>query len=308
MRIAITGGDGFIGKELKKILRERGHEVLGFGRASSGGSPSLWDKAGWSTALAGVEAVVHLAGRAHVTSETAADPLGEFRRVNVDGTLCVASAAISAGVRRFVFVSSIGVLGNVTDAKPFSESSVPRPTEPYAVSKYEAELALQALQSNDNLQLVVVRPPLVYGPGAKGNFLRLMKLVQWGMPLPLRSVDNRRSFVGVTNLCELLMLCAEREVDLRHRLFVASDGDASTPQLLALLARHMQRPCRVFSFPTMALEALATVGGFRSAYRSLTGNLQVDSQQARVVLGWKASKSFEQGIKEMVDSFAEVSA
>jgi nucleoside-diphosphate-sugar epimerase len=301
IRIAVTGADGFVGRELCTVLREHGHEVLPIARHSN--SPSLDDRTGWERLLVGSSAVIHLAGRAHVLREVAARPLEEFRKVNVAGTLCIAQAAASAGVRRFVFASSIGVLGSESADEPFREDTAPRPTEPYAISKYEAELALRSLEGHTGLEVAILRPPLIYGPHVKGNFLRLLRLVAAGIPLPLGFVNNRRSFVGVTNVSDLLRLCAVRPLGAQ-RLFVASDGqDVSTPELLAMLAARMRRPNRVFGFPVAPLRLLATMAGRGAEYRRLAGDLAVDSALARSVLGWRPPKSLDVGMAEMVNWF-----
>jgi UDP-glucose 4-epimerase len=303
MHIAVTGADGFIGRELCGVLRRNGYEARAFGRSSACGA----DHDGWRGVLSGVDAVIHLAGRAHVIKEVVEDPLKEFRKVNVDGTLGVAQAAREAGVSRFVFVSSIGVLGNDSGSGVFSEETRPAPGEPYAVSKHEAELALRQLEQRTGLEVVIVRPPLVYGAHVKGNFHRLLRLVAMGIPLPLGSVANHRSFVGVTNLSELLLLCAARPIGA-HRLFVVSDGhDLSTPELLGMLASRMKRPKRIFQFSTTILRGSAALLGRQRELQRLTGNLRVNSTLARSALGWTPSKSLETGIGEMVDWFVRSS-
>jgi nucleoside-diphosphate-sugar epimerase len=302
LRIAVTGADGFVGRELQTVLRQHGCDALAVGRPGPG-VPALGDTAGWCRILAGAQVVVHLAARAHVVRESAADPLEQFRAVNVAGTLSVARAAVGAGVRRFIFVSSIGVLGNETTGVAFSEDTPPRPVEPYAVSKHEAELALQALERETGLEVSIVRPPLIYGPHVKGNFLRLLKLVAAGIPLPLGAVRNCRSLVGVTNASEFLWHCAVQPLPAR-RLFVISDGhDTSTPELLGILATLMRRRSRVFRFPPRVLSRLAALAGRQGEYRRLTSDLAVDSRRAREQLGWRPRKSLEAGLAETVDWF-----
>jgi nucleoside-diphosphate-sugar epimerase len=305
LRIAITGAHGFVGRELCTVVQKHGCDVLGIGRQGVNDSPSLEDGPGWQRILTGAQAVVHLAARAHVLQETAARPLDEFRKVNVEGAMCVARAAVAAKVRRFVFVSSIGVLGNESAAEAFCENTLPRPVEPYAISKHEAEQGLKGLAEESGLELVIVRPPLIYGPQVKGNFLRLLRLAAAGIPLPLGAVNNRRSFVGVTNVSEVLFLCAVRPLGA-ERLFVVSDGhDVSTPELLGMLAARMRRPNRVFRFPTAPLRLLASAVGRAAEYRRLTSDLRVDSRLVRSVFGWQPSKSLEEGMAEMVDWFVQ---
>jgi nucleoside-diphosphate-sugar epimerase len=305
VRIAVTGAHGFVGRELCTVVQKYGCDVLAIGRQGVDDSPSLEDGVGWQRILTGAEAVIHLAARAHVLQETATRPLDEFRKVNVEGALCVARAAAAAGVRRFVFVSSIGVLGNESAAEAFCENTVPRPVEPYAVSKYEAEQALKELAEQSGLEVVIVRPPLIYGPHVKGNFLRLLRLAAAGIPLPLGAVNNRRSFVGVTNVSEVLFLCAVRPLGAQ-RLFVVSDGhDVSTPELLGMLAARMQRPNRIFRFPAAPLRLLTSAVGRAAEYRRLASDLRVDSRLVRSVLEWQPSKSLEEGMGEMVDWFMQ---
>ncbi len=248
-------------------------------------------------------AVVHLAARAHVIVERQRDPLGEFRKVNLTGAVVTCEAAMRAGVPRFVCVSSIGVLGTASGDRIFTESDPPSPTEPYAISKWEAEQALHAMEvTSPSTEIVVVRPPLVYGPGVKGNFLRLLRLIHSGLPLPLGKVKNQRSYVGLHNLCEFLMVCALHPH--AKGLFLVSDGeDVSTPDLLNIIAEAMGKRSRVFDFPRLPLYALATALGRGAELERLTGNLRVDSSLARSKLGWNPSMNLHAGIVQMVDWF-----
>ena len=303
LRIAVTGARGFVGRELCAIVQKHQCDVLPVGHQDGRESPSLHDGPGWQRILTGTRAVIHLAARAHVLRETKASPLDEIRRVNVEGALCVARAAVAAGVRRFVFVSSIKVLGTESNAEAFCENTVPRPAEPYALSKYEAEQGLEELARQTGLEVVIVRPPLTYGPHVKGNFLGLLRLAAAGIPLPLGAVNNRRSLIGVTNLSEVLVLCAVRALG-PQRLFVVSDGhDVSTPELLDMLAAHMRRTSRVFRFPIAPLRMLASAVGRAAEYQKLTGDLRIDSSLVRSVLDWRPSKSLEAGMAEMVNWF-----
>jgi nucleoside-diphosphate-sugar epimerase len=247
--------------------------------------------------------VIHLAARAHVTREAHDDPLGEFRKVNLHGALAVAELAARARVTRFVFVSSIGVLGNASGGRIFSESDAPSPAEPYAVSKWEAEQSLRVLAKSSALQIVVVRPPLTYGPHVKGNFLRLLRLVKSGVPLPFGGVRNSRSYIGVHNLCEFLILCAFHP-SANGRTFNVSDGeDLSTPELLQLMAAAMGKKARLFHCPAPLLRAAATVLRKRTELDRLTANLRVDSSLAREALGWRPALDLRTGIAQMVRSF-----
>lgn len=302
MHIAVTGANGFIGQELCRTQAGQHRFTAINGPSSTAPAPALDDEAQWVQLLRGSEAVVHLAGRAHVLREQAADPLSEFRRINVVGTLHIARAAIQAGVRRFVFVSSIGVLGS-SSREVLRESSPPAPTEPYAVSKYEAELALRELASSGDLELVIVRPPLVYGPGVKGNFLRLMKLVALGLPLPLGSLHEPRSFIGVRNLSGALLACATRP-EANGETFVVSDGeDISTAELLAALATAMNKGRLIWQCPPSLLKFVMALLGKGGEFARMSSRLQVDSGLIRARLGWMPEQSLHEGLRGMADWF-----
>lgn len=301
-RIWITGASGFVGRQLCLEAVQRGCSVL----ASSRMPPGLLQHANmeWTShqqALSGavlgqLDVVIHVAARAHQLRETAADPTAAFRAANVDVSLAVAHAAKQAGAARFVYVSSIGVNGDATQGRPFHESDMPNPVEPYAVSKLEAEQALREHCAASGLQLAIVRPPLVYGLGAPGNFARLLKLAQSGLPLPLAAVDNRRSFVAVENLCDLLLCLAEHPA-AAGELFLVSDGeDFSTPGLLRLLAQSAGTPSRLWSLPPALLRAGAALLGQQRTFDKLCGSLQVDASKARQLLGWMPPLSATEGL------------
>jgi nucleoside-diphosphate-sugar epimerase len=300
MRVFVTGVDGFIGARLGAVLTRSGHTVKGVSRKDTG---DIGPQTQWAPLLVGSDAVIHLANRAHVTHESNVNPLQEFRRVNVLGTLRLAKIAQQEGVGRFVFVSSIGVNGVQTLGASFTEKDRPNPVEPYAISKLEAEEELRSLAIQSKVELVIVRPPLVYGPNAKGNFHRLIRMVDKGVPLPLGSVRNLRSFVGVDNLAELLGVCVEHPA-AAGQLFLAADGhDVSTPELLDTIARAMRRRPRVFRFPLRGLRLMAALAGFGKELERLTGSLQVDASRAADLLDWRAAKTFDAGIEEMVHSY-----
>jgi UDP-glucose 4-epimerase len=304
IKIAVTGASGFIGKVLCSMLRSRGIEVVPIGRELLDTSASNGSAKALGSSMAGAAAVIHLAARAHVMRDEHTNPLAEYRRVNLNGTLRVAEAARGAGARRFVFVSSIGVHGNSSGERVFRETDEPAPVEPYAISKWDAEQALRSLAQPSSLELVIVRPPLVYGPEVKGNFLRLLHLLHRGVPLPLGSVPNRRSYIGVENLCDLLILCASHEA-APGQLFLASDDeDISTPQLLRVLARGMRVPQRVFNCPVPMLRLLASLAGKQAELQRLTASLRVDAGNTRNVLGWRPAVSLQAGLTEMAQWFA----
>lgn len=310
--IAVTGADGFIGAALCSVLSARAHHVIRIVRRPHGAGndrrvvADLASCEQLDAVLSGADAVVHLAGRAHVLRETESDPEAAFRRSNVDATVRLVEAAARVGIRRFVFVSSIGVNGNCTLGTPFTESDVPAPVEPYARSKLAAEQQLQAAAGAAGIETVVVRPPLVYGPGVKGNFLRLLRLVDRGIPLPLATVDNRRNLIGVENLSELLSLCVERP-GAAGELFLAAEPEAhSTAQLLRAMAMALGRPNRLFGFPPGILRASARLVGLQTQFDKLCGSLEVNADKARRVLGWSPSVTFEEGIARTAAWFQEL--
>lgn len=308
--VLVTGSDGFIGTRLVTLLAREGHAVIGMSRRSSGHSPlatrivaDVAEFDDWSQVLRGVDCVVHLAGRAHVVAETDRDPLASFRRVNVEGTRRLGEAAARNHVRRLVFLSSIGVTGSATCGQPFTEEDAPAPVEPYAVSKWEAEQCLLRICAHGAPELVIIRPPLVYGPGVKGNLLRLLRLIATGVPLPFASVRNRRSFVGLDNLCGLLMSCAFDPVAAGQLFLAADDETISTPELLRLMARSMERQPRLWPCPPLLLTGMAALAGKADEVRRLCGSLEVDSAKARSLLRWRSSVPLATGVNEMVHSF-----
>ena len=218
--------------------------------------------------------------------ETANDPLAAFRRVNTLGTERLARQAAAAGVRRFVYVSSIQVNGNRTTGSAFSECDVPKPHDPYAVSKWEAEQALYRVSAQTGLEMVVVRPPLVYGPGVKGNFLRLLQVIEHGLPLPLASVKNQRSLIGVRNLVDFLTLCVQYPAAAGETFLIADGEDVSTPELIRRLAQAMGRSARLWPCPVGPMRLAARAAGKESAIERLCGSLTVDSAKARTLLSW----------------------
>jgi UDP-glucose 4-epimerase len=255
----------------------------------------------WSPALGGVDVVVHCAARVHMMHDPAADPPVAFRAVNVQGTVRLAQQAAAAGVRRFVFVSSVKVHGDATaPGRPFRADDAAAPQDAYGQSKWEAEQALQVFVQSVAMELVIVRPPLVYGPGVRANFAALMRWVQRGWPLPFAALDNRRSLVALDNLVDLLCLCLHHP-GAAGQVFMVSDGeDVSTAELVRRLAEVLGRPARLFPIPVVWLERAAALVGKRPAVQRLCGSLQVDIEKTRSVLGWQPPLSLEQGLQQLV--------
>lgn len=285
----ITGGTGFVGRALVKRLGDQ--PVCLATRAS----------AGWREALVGITTVVHLAARVHIMDDTAVDPLAAFRAVNVDGTLNLARQAAVAGVKRFVFVSSVKVNGEFTHVgQAFTEENAPNPQDAYGQSKHEAELGLRQIAADTDMEVVIIRPPLVYGHGVKANFAALMRAVQRGWPLPLGAVHNRRSLVALDNLVDFIVTCITLP-QAANQTFLVSDGhDLSTNELVRGLARAAGMPARLLPVPVWALQAAATLLGKGDAVQRLCGNLQVDIAKARTLLGWVPPVSVDEGLRRAV--------
>ena len=310
MRVLVTGASGFVGRTLLPALSLRSNVIVAAIRAALGdrdtpsNSVAIGDinaATNWSDALHGGDAVVHLAARVHVMSENARDPLREFRRVNTDGTLNLARQAAAAGVKRFIFLSTIGVNGNSTShGNFFTETSASLPHDPYSVSKHEAEVGLRAISKSTGMEIVIIRPTLVHGSKAPGNFGKLTRLVSKGLPLPLASIDNRRSLVGIDNLVDFIVTCLEHPA-AANETFLASDGeDLSTPDLIRRMARAMDRPARLLPVPKSVLIAAAAMLGKRDMAQRLCGSLQVDISKARALLGWNPPVSVDEGLRRAV--------
>lgn len=312
--LLLTGGTGFVGGALlDRLLSDcRYSPVVAVRRQicsfrSGLKTMEVGDISGvtnWQNALAGVKVVVHAAARAHVLSEESSDPLYEFRRVNVEGTLSLARQAVDSGVERFIFLSSIGVNGNIT-ARPFTEDDIPDPKESYAISKYEAELGLRELSKETGMQLVIIRPPLVYGPNAPGNFNRLIRAVDSGVPLPLGCINNQRSLVALDNLVDLIVTCIDHPA-AANQTFLVSDGeDLSTTELLRRMATALGKPARLLPVPSWLLEAGASMLGKKALSQRLCGSLQVDISKTRELLGWTPPLSVDAALRKTAAHFLE---
>ncbi len=256
----------------------------------------------WRAALRGVDAVFHLAARVHVMHDTSADPLLDFRRVNVQGTMHLARQAAALGVRRLVFVSSIKVNGEqTTPTRPFRADSTPAPVDPYGISKHEAERELLRLGGETGMEVAIVRPPLVYGPGVKANFASMMRALTRGVPLPLGAMDNTRSMVALDNLVDLLMVCLDHPA-AAGEIFLVSDGeDLSTTELLRRIARAMGKKAILFPVPAAWLEWGAGLLGKRALAQRLCGSLHVDIEKTRRLLNWTPPTTVDEGLKRAAE-------
>jgi len=311
--ILTTGTTGFIGRNLCSRLSEEGRKVRAAIRAISKVEtlPSVYETVAvnelglfptdWH-ALRGVSTIVHLAARVHIVEDLADDPLTEFRRINVGNTLSLARQAIVTGVKRFIFISSIGVNGNLNKI-PFTENDIENPSKPYAISKYEAELGLREIARNTDMEVVIIRPPLVYGPTAPGNFGSLLQWVNKGIPLPLGAIHNQRSLIALDNLVDFIVTCIDHPA-AANQTFLVSDGeDLSTTDLLQRVAQAMGKKTRLFPVPVGLLKLGAALLGKQAVAQRLCGSLQVDISKARRLLGWNPPISVDEGLRRAVQGF-----
>ena len=287
MKILITGQNGFIGKALFNSLQQQKHQVRGTVRNKQKTQKTQKNKdilvvgnidstTDWKDPLADVEVVIHLANRAHILNEKVADPLAIFREVNVAGTIQLAKQAVESGVKRFIFVSSIKVNGEQTSKHPFTVNDKPNPQDPYAISKLEAENTLRKIAQKSSMEIVIIRPPLVYGQGVKGNFQRLSRLVELGIPLPFSSIKNKRSLISLDNLLQILSKAVIDPAVANQTLLVSDALDLSTPQLIKKIANSIGKPARLFPFPIKLLKVIGRLTGQSEIINRLTENLQID--------------------------------
>ena len=306
MNISVTGANGFVGRYLSAAMISRGLTVQGLSRTSCKSENGISHivvtgidiDTVWRHALLGCDAIVHLAARVHVMHETTTNPLAEFRRVNVDGTLNLARQAAAAGVRRFVFISSVKVNGESTQTGvPFTADDTPAPLDAYGISKMEAEQGLRELAIQTGMEVVIIRPPLVYGPGVKANFAAMMRWLQRGVPLPLGAIHNQRSLVAIDNLVDLIVLCLKHPA-AANQTFLVSDGeDVSTTELLFRMGRAMGRPARLLPVPSSVLKLAGALLGKSDVVQRLCGSLQVDITKTQDLLGWTPPVSLGEGLR-----------
>lgn len=301
--ILITGATGFVGQMLVAALQAQHRDVRRVLRrpvhVNDSKDPIIGDigpDTDWHAALQGTHCVVHLAARTHVIDERHSDELAAYRRINVEATRNLAKQAAVAGVRRFVFLSSIKVNGEATDTNQFSRDDAPQPLDAYGISKREAEVALQRIGADTGMEIVILRPPLVYGPGVKGNFLRLLRAVASGTPLPLASINNRRSLVYAGNLVDAIISCMDAPAAAGKTYLVSDGEDVSTPTLIRKLAAALDMPPRLLPCPPALLHCSAALLGKRAAAMRLTGSLVVDNSALRKELGWEPRYTLDQGL------------
>lgn len=314
--ILITGATGFVGRALCARLCDLEAIRIAVRQIPAGNwlegvdvvQASLSPDQDWTGAMPGVTVVIHCAARVHVMNDNALDPLAEFRRVNVEGTLRLARQAAKAGVRRFVFLSSIKVNGEHSQpGRPFSADQLASPADPYGISKYEAETGLRALSLETGMEVVIIRPPLVYGPGVKANFLAMMQWLWRGIPLPLGGVTgNRRSLVYLDNLVDLIATCIVHPAAANQTFLVSDDEDLSSAALLGRTAAALGRPARLIPVPAGLIEIGAKLIGRPGIAQRLCGSLQVDISKTKQLLGWTPPFGVDEGLRRTAEHWLKV--
>ncbi len=316
MQILLTGASGFVGRAVQARLLIDGEHALRVAlrrqaHASpvvleSIAAPALCFDSDWSSAVDSIGAVIHCAARVHVMSDTASDPLVEFRKVNVEGSLNLARQAAAAGVKRFIFISSIKVNGEGTElGNPYKADDAPTPMDPYGISKMEAEQGLRALATATDMEVVIIRPVLVYGPGVKANFMNMMRWLHKGIPLPFGAIHNQRSLVALDNLVDLIVTCIDYPA-AANQTFLVSDGeDLSTSELLRRMASALGKPARLLPVPSWLLEAGAKMLGKSALSQRLCGSLHVDISKTRELLNWTPPVSVDEALRKTADHFLE---
>jgi nucleoside-diphosphate-sugar epimerase len=312
MNTLVTGASGFVGSALCARLIGEGFAVFGAVRHLPAKKivgvdyriiPDMSSETNWSDALTGVNAIVHCAARVHIMQDTADDPLVVFRKVNVEGTVRLAKQAVDCGIKRFVYISSLKANGEYTEGVPFKADDVPEPDDPYGISKWEAEQALNEIAMETGLEVVIIRPPLVYGEGVRANFLRLMQAIKLGLPLPLGAIKNRRSLVALDNLVDLIVTCLRHKAAINQTFLVSDGEDLSTPELLRRVAHTMKRTACLFSVPVPLLINIASILGKAGFASRLCSSLQADINKTQNLLGWSPPVSVDEALQKTTDYF-----
>jgi len=310
MKLLITGATGFVGTALVKKLNSS-YDTMAVVRSQSNILPSsthqLIAKNIFEAEFPNdIDIIIHLAGRAHILNEQVTDPLAEFRKVNVEGTLQLAHQALKKKVKRFIFMSSIGVNGTITKQQHFTEDSVPQPHANYAISKLEAEQELKELFAGSDTELVIIRPPLVYAAHAPGNFARLLKLVTTNLPLPFAGTRNKRSFVALENLVNFIQICIEHPNAANQTFLVADQESISTRELVQYLKQGMGKTARFIYIPQSLMKLCAICIGKSKLYEQLFESLEVDTTKAQNLLGWTAPLSTQQAMLQAGQNYLKM--
>ncbi|MCO1336826.1 SDR family oxidoreductase [Microbulbifer sp. OS29] len=310
-RVLLTGASGFVGKALLSLVQETGYQVTPVYRQRVEGGFQIDDLGAgtnWAGVLDNIDVVIHTAARVHIMEETAADPLAEFRKVNVEGTIKLAQQAAAAGVKRFIFLSSIKVNGESTDNRcPFNADEKCQPSDPYGISKKEAEDALLELTKSVDMEVVIIRSPLIYGPGVRANFQSMMRWLDRGLPLPLGAIDNRRSLVSIDNLLDLIVVCITHPSAANQVFLVSDDMDLSITDLLRGLSHALGCRARLFPVPQFMLSRGLRLIGRGAMAERLCGSLQVDITKTKDRLGWKPPISLGEGLAKAAQAFQAAS-
>lgn len=312
MKILVTGANGFVGLPLSQHLFTAGHQVIGAVRSHDSLTTlnpeiqlkvigDINETTDWKDCLGDVACVIHLANRAHMMDRQSSDYLDLYKKVNTEGTLNLARQAVAAGVKRFIFISSIKVNGESTlSGQAFTPNDQYIPVDPYGLSKYEAELGLKLIAEKTGLEVVVVRPPLIYGPGVKANFLKMMQWIEKGIPLPFGAIDNQRSLLGLDNLINFINLCLNHPGAVGQKFLISDDHDLSTTELLEEIAFAMNRPSRLLSIPQYWIETFLILLGQRHLSERLFRSLQLDISLAKTRLSWKPPYSLKEQLHKTV--------
>jgi nucleoside-diphosphate-sugar epimerase len=308
-KILVTGANGFVGKVLIKRLSQDGHLVRALLRKKiqvpySNETfliPSINAKTNWTKLLKDRDVVVHLLARVHIMDDKAADPLREFRNINVDVTIALAKEAARQGIKRFIFLSSVKVNGESTFDRPFTETNLAHPEDAYAISKWDAEEALRQIAKETGMEIVIIRSPLVYGPNVKANFLKMMQYVKRGIPLPLGSIQNKRSLIGIDNLVDFITTTISHPKAANQTFLISDDEDISTTDLLRRIGECMENPARLIPIPPKILSFLFKIIGRQDFGDRLLGSLEVDITKAKKLLAWSPPLTLNEGLKAAVN-------